>query len=374
MVQRVDQPDAVAVAVALALLLAALGCNGGSPGRGDGGVGGIAGGGGATSTAGSDGGAGAVVLLPLSSRETVADPRQPVVYLAATATSPTHSSSVVAVSTMTGEIAWATPLPFEPADIDVSDDGATLYVTDAGPGMQVARLNLSTHAIELMFVLPTSADTGRPFSPIDITVIPGSPHTAVVSMFDGTWALAVFDDANMRPNWQLNSPNANVIRMLGPSSLYTLAAGTSSGSMYNFAVNAQGIGLGTGPVLGVGSYAQTFFFDGELIFSDDGIVVDPAKGTQVGVYEGSISAVAVDRAGGRTYLALPTQSSSAEPIVLVECDRLAFTRLRALTLPYTGFSFRMVRAIDGTLALDAHVERNQLVLIRPSAWSDAAPL
>ena len=98
-----------------------------------------------------------------------------------------------------------TPLPFEPGHIAVSDDGSTLYVNGWAPDPHVARLNLSTHAIEIVFSLPKSPTSGGQYQPQDIAVIPGSPHAAVVSMVDNVVfqsGLAAFDDTNMRPQLQ----------------------------------------------------------------------------------------------------------------------------------------------------------------------------
>jgi hypothetical protein len=366
-----DRTDLRAAIAGLLMLAGALGCDRSAATMGvDSGVGGLGGSGGSSPLDASPGQG--VVLVPIESRETIADPGQPVVYLAATANSSIHPTSVVAVSTATGAVLWATPLPFEPGDIAVADDGSTLYVSGWVPDTHVARLNLSSHAIELMFSLPASPDTGRPFQAQDIAVIPGSPHAAVVSMIDIDSGLAVFDDANMRPNQQLSFGQERVvIHMGGPDTLYALVNG---GGLRAFAVDAQGIGSMTGPALSnLTSYALSFSYDGELIFGNDGAVVDPRTGTRVGMYDGQPAAVAVDRPAGRSYLALqPPQSSDTGPLVIAECDRLAFTRLRTLTLEQVGQAWRMVLATDGTLALDALLDKNELLLIHPSAWSNAS--
>jgi len=357
------------------VLAGALGCGGAALTTGnDGSVAGHAGGdsglpGDASPNAG-------VVLVPIESRETIADPRQPIVYLSATSNSATNPKSVVAVSTTTGAVVWATPLPFEPGHIAVADDGSTLYATAWPPEAQVARLNLSTHAIELMFSLPKSSDGGGQYQPDDVTMIPGSPRTAIVSMRDDVVfgaALAVFDDASMRPSLQANLGQHRFIMHMGGGMLYALAVG---GPFLSFTVDAQGLGPGMAgePPGSLGSYARYFSYDGELIFSNDGIVIDPRTGTQIGVYDGDPAATAVDRPGGRTYLAMqPPAGESTAPITAIECDRLAFTRLRKVTLGYVGVTYRMIRAMDGTLALDALLDKNELLLIQPSAWTHATP-
>lgn len=363
-------------AVAGALVLAgALGCGGAAATTGgDGSVAGHAGGDG--SVQGDASPNPGVVLVPIESRETIADPRQPIVYLSATSTSSTNPRSVVAVSTSTGAVVWATPLPFEPGHIAVADDGSTLYATAWPPEAQLARMNLATHAIELMFTLPRSSDGGGQYQPDDVTMIPGSPHTAIVSMRDDVVfdaALAVFDDARMRPSLQMNLGQNRYIMHMGGGTLYALAVG---GTFLSFTVDAQGLGPGMAgaPPGSLGSYARYFSYDGELIFSNDGIVLDPRTGTRIGMYDGDPAATAVDRPAGRTYLALPPPAGeAASPITVIECDRLAFTRLRTLTLGYIGDTYRMIRAMDGTLALDALLDKNQLLLIQPSAWSHATP-
>ena len=113
-----------------------------------------------------------------------------------------------------------------------------------------------------------------------------------------------------------------------------------------FTVDAQGIGA---PMVGVppgdlGSYARYFSYHGELVFSNDGIVLNPVTGARIGMYDGDPAAVAVDRSAGRSYLAMPPPIGEATgPLVVVECDRLAFTQLRKLILPVVGDSYRMIR-------------------------------
>jgi len=317
-----------------------------------------------------------VVLVPIESRQTIADPRQPIFYLAATSTSPTNPKSVVALSTTTGAVVWETPLPFEPGHIAVSDDGSTLYVNGWAPDPHVARLNLSTHAIELIFSLPNSPTSGGQYQPQDIAVIPGSPHAAVVSMIDNfvfQSGLAAFDDTKMRPLQQAELGQARIIvHPGGAGTFYGLATG---GGFMAFTVDGQGVGapmVGTPPG-SLGPYARYFSYDGELIFSNDGIVLNPFTGARVGTYDGDPVAVAVDRPAGRSYLAMPPPIGEATgKFVILECDRLAFTQLRRLTVNLVGGAYRMVRAMDGTLALDALVETaNKLLLIQPSAWRNA---
>jgi hypothetical protein len=370
-------------AAGVLLLAAALGCGGAAATRDaddsvgdgnapDGSVGG---------RPGSDGGSpgdtsasSSVVLVPIESRETIADPGKPILYLAATTNSPMNPNSVVALSTTTGAVVWATPLPFEPGHIAVADDGSTLYVTAWLPGTQVARLNLSTHALELMLSLSTSPDGGGQFLPDDVTMIAGAPHSVIVSMRDNVVvesAVAVFDDATMRPHQQVDLGQSRMIlHMGGAGMLYGLAYG---GGFVAFTVDEQGLGP---PIVGappgdLGPYAKYFSFDGELIVSNDGIVLDPRTGTRVGMYDGDPAATAIDRSSGRTYLAMPPSGSASGPLVVVECDHLTFAPLRRLTLGYQGEPFRMVRAMDGTLALDAHLDENELLLIPPSAWNGA---
>jgi hypothetical protein len=377
MAGRTDFRGAAVGVLALFLrcaLAGALGC-GGAAATGDGGIGGHAGGdGGLPGDASPVQG---VLVVPIESRQTIADPRQAIFYLASTSNSSTNPKSVVALST-TGAVVWATPLPFEPGHIAVSDDGSTLYVNAWAPETQVARLNLSTHAIELMFSLPTSPATGGQFQPQDVAVIPGSPHAAVVSMIENTTfgsALAVFDDASMRPTQQSNLGQARVIvRPGGSGTLYGLAAG---GPFMAFTVDAQGIGpamVGTPPG-SLGPYARDFSYDGEYIISNNGIFLDPRTGIHLGTYAGDPAAVAVDRPGHRSYLALPPPMGEATgPLVVVECSRMSFIWIRTLTLNQVGAAYRMVRAMDDTLALDALiVTSNALLLIQPSAWSSATP-
>ena len=206
MVYRTDYRGIAAVLV----LAGGLGC-GGAAATGDGGVGEH---GGDSGLLGDASLAQGIVLVAIESRETIADPLKPIVYLAATSNSPNNPRSVVALSTTTGAVAWATPLPFEPGHIAVSDDGSTLYVNAWPPETQVARLSLSTHAIELMFSLPSSPDSGGQLQPQDIAVIPGSPHAVVVSTVDSIYfesGLAAFDDANVRPGQQSELGQARIL-------------------------------------------------------------------------------------------------------------------------------------------------------------------
>jgi hypothetical protein len=300
-----------------------------------------------------------VIFVETGGGHLVADPTQNIIYASIS------PGTIEGISTETGERVWQATAPqgFPPQRLAITDDGSKIYATGYHSDW-VVRFDVASSVADL--IIDVSPDVG-PFDIEDIATIPGSPRSVLV-VAD---RLVVFDDDVARPA-QVPMIGTFRLRSAGPTTAYLLDAGIA-GSLTTLTLSAAGVQAGA-PVSALFKPGLfEFVFDGELVFGDDGHVVDPGKGTLLGMYEAG--AVAVDRGGNRAYVSPPPVFNVWEMFV-DEYDRTGFTRLRTLKLSLqASVTAGVVRTANGTLAVDSnaslHAGYGGIILIKPEAWSAA---
>jgi hypothetical protein len=132
---------------------------------------------------------------------------------------------------------------------------------------------------------------GAPFFPLDIEVAPGASHTAAVSIGGSGFpaaqgGLAIFDDSTQRPTQSPGEINLFDTVQWGADGSTLLAANNSSTGFdfYTLAVNAAGVTLSHDfPGVFTTSARRIHFEPSKnLVYADDGQIIDPATGTSTG--------------------------------------------------------------------------------------------
>jgi hypothetical protein len=121
-----------------------------------------------------------------------------------------------------------------------------------------------------------------PLFPLDIEVAPGAPHTAAVTSSGGSRGLGIFDDATERPT---QAPAFNFFDTVqwGADASTLLAANNSNTAFdfYTLAVTPAGVTLSHDFPFVLTSSAKRIHFEPSknLVYADDGQIIDPATGT-----------------------------------------------------------------------------------------------
>lgn len=232
-----------------------------------------------------------VTLVSLKANDVAWDPYQRKIYVSVPSVSSVNPNSVTAIDPVSGQVTGSTWVGSEPDRIGVSDDGQFLYVALRGAS-SVERLTLPDLTPELSIALGRDPSYGAYYA-LDLQVAPGSPRALAVSLFtsgslSASGGLVVFDDGTPRPtkagstgSWY---PYSSLQWGTTASELY--AANSSYGyDLYEFAVDATGVVLRDTYRDAFSSSVQFRFDAGTcLVYGDDGRVVDPATGSQIGTY------------------------------------------------------------------------------------------
>ncbi|PYS99299.1 MAG: hypothetical protein DMF63_11790 [Acidobacteria bacterium] len=206
-------------------------------------------------------------------------------------------NTITRVDPVSGSILSSVFVGSEPGRLGISDDGSTLYTSLEG-SLSISRFDTITQTAGLQFPRLGGSNQIR-----DLAVLPGNPHSIVVSAGEG--GIAVYDDGILRPF----SPNIEVgpIEHNGtPNTIYAYHDQSTGFYLYKLSVDANGLSVVSSPRNVIYRFNVTMIFDSGRLYCSDGRVVDPETNRQVGQFvlrDGFFTSysVTVDSAARRAY-------------------------------------------------------------------------
>jgi hypothetical protein len=258
------------------------------------------------------------------------------------AASTTNPNTVLPINPVT--VAAGTPIAVgnDPGVLAASSDGAYLYVALNG-GHSIQRINLSTLAIERTFALPVDMEAGQ-LQVGDMHVVPGNSTELVASLIQpqvdpAAFGVALFNDAGL-VNWigpngdipDVNSVASDIYNFAftDPGTIWGVSA--YSGIFNELTVSPSGVATTTTTCCGADVNLAS---DGTLIYSDFGLVWNPATGKQVAAYAIGIdpfmNSVIPDAGTGKTYFL-----NAFPPLNVVAFDQASLAQTASLVLGSWG--------------------------------------
>ena len=240
------------------------------------------------------------------------------------------SNSVAAIDPMTGLVGQQAFVGEGPGKLAVADNGQYLYVGLTGTNL-VARLDLPSMTTGLVFSLGTNQSAGARYVD-DMVVLSGSSGSVAITLtnsccspaYDG---VVVFDNG---------IPRSTVIPPgIGPD---TLALSGTSTVLYGhdnesplhgfYTMNVSGSGMTvTSDVPDLPNASCDIAFDGGLIFTSTGAVIQPTNSTQTTPFPAS-GLVCPDLADGRVFFLNGSTLQAFDP----------YTHLQIGSVPVSGIS------------------------------------
>jgi len=213
----------------------------------------------------------------------ISDPTRTALY-AAVRGSP---GGIATIDPVLGELAAAISVGTDPAKLAASDNGQYLYIGLDGEN-SVQRINLNTSEIDLAFSLGVNQFGEQRFTD-DIKVLPGAPQSVAISRrrksvsprFSG---VAIYDDGVQRPT--------EIVSFLGPtvlafsnvaSTLYGYGTESVPADFFRMAVDSTGVSVVDATPNLINDLGN-IKFDGGLIYSTNGTVLNPQTLTVVGQF------------------------------------------------------------------------------------------
>jgi uncharacterized repeat protein (TIGR01451 family) len=293
-------------------------------------------------------------MLALSTSDVVYDPLRSLLW--AGIQSGSNAPSIVSIDPASGTVSPPISLNSAPGKLAISDDGQFLYAALTTGG--VARLNLNSRTVDLIFALPPGSNT----SAIEMGVPPGDAHAVLVQMSGAAAGTALFRDGVLLTN------------MVGPAQYVSEYHFAFYDSRTNFfTIYPGGLRLNNLVSNGVvvvrelqdAPYSGSFVYAGGLFFGTGGAVYDPQNFRLLGAYPAS-GLVAADANAGQVFFVSGTS--------LQAWDLPTFIPTGQINLPIaSGSAYKILRCSANVLAIATTTTNLLLVqtaLVRQPASAD----
>ena len=314
-----------------------------------------------------------LAIADQESNDLVSDSVNQVIYLSVPSTAVTNGNSIAVLNPTTAKIASSQFAGSEPDVLAISGDSSFLYVGLDGADI-VQRFTLPSLGTDISYSLGSDPVFG-PYFALDLQVAPAAPHTTAVSLGlpnsipAAIGGIVIYDDATARPTKVPGfGPTSHVYDSLQWGSdatvLYAANGETSGFDFYTLSVNASGAVLDNDYFGEFTQFGIRIHFDPgtKLVYSDDGIVIDPSTGLQVGNFQAS-GLMVPDSTISAAFFIGQTQSQFGTPNFTIESfDLTHFTAITSITLPnVNGFPIRLIRWGQNGLAFNT--DSGQVYLI-----------
>ena len=277
-----------------------------------------------------------VRVIHLTTNDLVFNSFDKLIYASVPSNEVAIGNSISAINPANGAVGPSVFVGSEPSHLAISDDGAFIYAGLYGAAA-IRRFSLPAHTAELQFSLGF-APFGGPAFPGELVVLPGEPHALAVSRsvpwlspsFAGT---PIYDDGVARPNVYTGYPEAESITPGGSAGrLYGYNNEDSGFQFSRFNVSSTGITLLDTTSGLVSGYFVEVTYQGGLVFSNHGAVINAEAHTLAGTFSGIDynSAVLPDLPDNKVYF-VDTDGSGTTTIRLF--NPKTFLQIAAFPLP-----------------------------------------
>ena len=290
---------------------------------------------------------------------------------------PGNPGQIISIDPVTGTTGPSIDVGNEPNKLAISQDAQFLYVGLDGEAA-IRRIDLASFTPSLLIPLgvnPFAASCG-PFIAGDIEVLLGFPNAVAVSKYQKNCTppfaeLAIYDDDVQRPNVveRINVTSSSVLdvesEFIEFSSSPTILYGFNGTllQLATFPITSQGVSLPTLANI-PGLIVRDVKFNGDRLYTDTGLVIDPVSKTVVGQFLGiplGGNVVRPDATKNRTFF-FPISAGCPAPINLLAFDQTTLqpvgsVPIQGLTCPFslTGMN-RLIRWGANGLAGITHFE------------------
>ena len=268
-------------------------------------------------------------------------------FISTPASDANHPNSVISVNPATASPGAPIAVGNDPGVLAASSDGKYLYVALNGDHT-IQRINLSTNAIERTFSLPVDTSFGK-LTVFDMHVVPGKDVELVASLMDTASpsedGIALFNDSGL-VNWIPGQPQGQAAPTL-PVDRFTFTQGTSLYAIQPYQTGLAGVGVSASAITSLGQSCCTpsgtsskpmhLASDGTYIYTDSGLVWDPAKAQPVQSYavpsESYMDSVVPDASTLKTYfLNALGQYAQYQATTVLAFDQTTQTQTGSLSL------------------------------------------
>ena len=303
-----------------------------------------------------------VTQVNQAAQDIVFDSVNNVIYLSVPGTAAANGNTISVLNPTTAAITSSVPAGSNPDVLAISGDSSYLYAGLDGAS-SVQRFILPAVTKDISYSLGSNATFG-PYIALDLQVAPGAPHTTAVSLGNTGFSpraeggMTIFDDATARPTIApgFDTAGGGLFDSLqwgaNANTIYAANNETSSFDFYTLTVNSSGVTKNQDfpNVFSVYNYRIHYDSGTNLVYSDEGHVVNPATGAPVGNF--SVSNLMVpDSTLNTAFFAVGPFGSSN--VTIESFNLTTFTQISSITIPnVTGTPLRLIRWGQNGLAFN----------------------
>ncbi len=298
----------------------------------------------------------AIETLAQPANDLLFDHNNQVFFVSVPSTSAAEGNTVTALD-LSGKVISSQFVGSEPQVLALSGDSSFIYVGNRASA-NVQRVALPAMTSDVSYFVGTDPFFG-PLFPLEIEVAPGAPHTAAVSTSGGSSGrvLAIFDDGTERPT-QASGFNFYDTVQWGTDASTLFAANNSNSAFdfYTLAVSAAGVTLSHDFPFVLTNSAKRIHFEPSknLVYADNGQIIDPATGTVTGSFISpsfGFTLMVPDAAANRAYFL--TQSFGSNAVTLQSFNLTTLALVDSITINNaSGNIGRLVRWGQNGLAFN----------------------
>ncbi len=278
------------------------------------------------------------------------DDTHQLIYLSIPSLAVSNGNTITALDPLTGNIQSTQFAGSEPDKLAISGDDQYLYVGVDGSS-SVQRFTLPNLLPDINYSLGAIPVFGPTFA-WDLQVAPGLPHTTAVSRAEfasSPWSaiggVQVYDDATQRP---ITVPGGTYDSLQWASDS-TLYANNAENTNFNFFV----LSVSGGGVVQTKDYPNVFsefymsiHYDSgtNLVYGDDGTVVNPSTGKVIASFPASGFMVPDDSTKTAYFLGQTAFQAGSTTFTLASFDLTTFAPLAEIVIPdVQGIPVRLIR-------------------------------
>jgi IPT/TIG domain len=322
-----------------------------------------------------------IIVVNQASNDLVWDPVNQVIYLSVPSTAAAHGNTISVLKPTTGNITSSQFAGSEPDVLAISGDSQFLYAGLDGAA-SVQRFLLPALTTDVNYSLGADPFFG-PYFALDLQVAPGAPHTTAVSRanFDVSPAaeggITIYDDATPRPTTAPGFGGGGLYDSLqwgaNATALYAANNEDTGFDFYTLTVNASGVVLDKDYGGVFSDFGIRIHYDAgtNLVYSDDGHIVNPSDGLPAGTFQAS-GVMVPDSTLNAAFFLGQTESQFGSTDYTIESFNLTqFTPVNTMVVPgVLGNPLRLIRWGSNGLAFNTN---NGQVFIIEGGFVSAIP-
>jgi hypothetical protein len=232
----------------------------------------------------------APTVVNQAANDLVWDSTHQLIYLSVPSLAASNGNTITSLDPTTGIIQGSQFAGSEPDVLAISDDDQYLYAGVDGAS-SVQRFTLPSLLPDISYLLGSVGFLGPTFA-WDLQVAPGLAHTTAVSRGEfqsspwealgGAW---IFDDATQRPTTAAGTYDS--LQWGSDATLYANNNESTSFDFFVLNVTSTGVVRTKDYPNDFSNFGVTIHYDSgtKLVYTDDGYVIDPSNGHQVGSFQ-----------------------------------------------------------------------------------------